>query len=116
MSIEKIKEFMAWARINVIKHNFYLEVKVQGNIQVMKVCKASSYGLVIHPCAKWYVYTSSPPRICKNRWIDADSTMVMQPCTKYGKSMAKNNEVTVWTQIHVKKLIILTLRSLVTFI
>ena len=56
MSIEKIKEFMAWARINVIKHNFELEVKVQGNIQVMRLCKASSYGLVIHPCAKWYVY------------------------------------------------------------
>ena len=115
MSIEKIKEFMAWARINVIKHNFYLEDKVQGNIQVMKVCKASSYGLVIHPCAKWYVYIKPHTNLQKQMDRRRQSTMVMQPCTKYGKSMAKNNEVTVWTQIHVKNLIILTLRSLVTF-
>ena len=58
-------------------YNFDLEVKVQGNIQVMKVCNASSYGLVIHPCAKWYVYIKEqrhygPTRICTDRWMDAD--------------------------------------------
>ena len=55
-------------------YNFYLEVKVQGNIQVMKVCKASSYGLVTTHVPNG-MSTSSPTRICKNRWMDADRVL-----------------------------------------
>ena len=113
MSIEKIKEFVDTNQCYKT-YNFYLEVKVQGNIQVIKVCKASAFGLVLHPCAKWYVYINLQKQMDGRR---QSTWVVIQPCTKYGQSLAKNYEVTVWTQIHVKQLIILlTLRSSVTFI
>ena len=71
-------------------------------------------------CQVWYAYLkdqrSYGPDTNLHRQTDRQTEymthrlMVMHPCANYRMSMAKNKEVMARTRIHVKKLIILTLR------
>ena len=112
---------MARTRIHVKKpNNFDIEVKGQGHTEVINIPNTSPHHSDTLMCQVWYAYLkeqrSYGPDTNLHRQTDRQTEymthrlMVMHPCAKYRMSMAKNKEVMARTRIHVKKLIILTLR------
>ena len=116
MHMAKNKEVMARTRIHVKK---LIILTLRSRVKVIDIPKTSYHSDTLM-CQVWYAYLkdqrSYGPDTNLHRQTDRQTEymthrlMVMHSCAKYRMSMAKKKEVLARTRIHVKKLIILTLR------